>query len=296
MIILMVTFFCGLVPTRLFCEDIEVSIKGVDDGIRTTKQRDYQEALMNAKLQAVERAGVEITSVTKIEDFQLKYDTIESKSKAILLPGFQIMDIGYQPDGTYLVILIGKVRTQSKGTVSREFTAKAYRALKRIEANTQTGVNYKDYSNQVGDAKLEFTLFLESPESKEKPELTEALSKAMQHYEAAKAVWDRRFSYGFVANYLPIKPLTFPKSDTSRMSKSMRELVEESDRKSEKRELERQPEFDANKLLLKPYPEADKAENEGGVLVGRDGMIDVDRLIKIIWARASEELKKVPGL
>ncbi len=55
---------------------------------------------MNAKLQAIERAGVEIASVTKVENFTLQYDMVESRAKAVLLPGFQIIDMGYQRDGT----------------------------------------------------------------------------------------------------------------------------------------------------------------------------------------------------
>jgi hypothetical protein len=97
-------------PVVLFAETIEVLIKGVDDGIKTRRDRDYMEAIMNAKLQAIERAGVSIKSITKVENFKLKYDMIESKANAILLPGFQIFDMGYQKDGTYQVVLSGKVQ------------------------------------------------------------------------------------------------------------------------------------------------------------------------------------------
>lgn len=97
-------------PLQVFSETIEVLIKGVDDGKKTTKQHDYMEALMNAKLQAIERAGVEIQSITKVENFQLKYDLVESKAKAVLLPGFQVEDMGYQIDGTYQVVLSGKIQ------------------------------------------------------------------------------------------------------------------------------------------------------------------------------------------
>ena len=38
-------------------ETIDVYIKGVDDGVKTNKQKDYKEAVMNAKLQAIEQAG-----------------------------------------------------------------------------------------------------------------------------------------------------------------------------------------------------------------------------------------------
>ena len=88
---------CGLI---LFCaslgiaETIDVNIKGVDDGVKTSKQQDYQEAVMHAKLQAIELAGASIESIMRAVNFQLKYDAVESKSNKILLPGFQIKDIG----------------------------------------------------------------------------------------------------------------------------------------------------------------------------------------------------------
>lgn len=107
--ILLLIFF----PIQGFGQTIDVLIKGVDDGIKTTKQRDYLEAVMNAKLQAIERAGVEIRSITVVENFQLKYDLIENKAGAVLLPGFQIIDMGYQTDGTYQVVLSGKVQVGS---------------------------------------------------------------------------------------------------------------------------------------------------------------------------------------
>jgi hypothetical protein len=91
-------------------ETIDVNIKGVDDGIKTSKQQDYKEAVMNAKLQAIERAGASIESITKVVNFQLQYDAVESQSKGILLPGFQVIDIGYVTDGTYQVVLIGKLQ------------------------------------------------------------------------------------------------------------------------------------------------------------------------------------------
>jgi hypothetical protein len=97
-------------------EVIDVNIKGIDDGTKTNRQQDYREAVMNAKLQAIEQAGASVESITQVVNFQLKYDAVESKSKAILLPGFQIIDIGYIADGTYQVVLIGKIQTGGKET------------------------------------------------------------------------------------------------------------------------------------------------------------------------------------
>lgn len=107
-------FIMLLVPAICLAEVVDVTIKGVDDGVRTNRQQDYNEALLNAKLQAIERAGVEIQSITKIVNFQLKFQTVESKAKAVLMPGFQVVDIGYAADGTYQVVLVGKVSVGEK--------------------------------------------------------------------------------------------------------------------------------------------------------------------------------------
>lgn len=103
-----------------FSETIDVQINGFDDGQKTTKQRDYKEAVLFAKREAIERAGVQIKSITSVTDLVVNSDYIESKAEAVLLPGYRIMDIGYQQDGTYLVILIGKVKTVSEGIDSKE--------------------------------------------------------------------------------------------------------------------------------------------------------------------------------
>lgn len=93
-------------------QDIQVTIKGYDDGIKTNKQQDYKEALTNAKIEAIERAGSEITSITRITNFEMKSKEVESKAEAALLPGYDVIDIGYQTDGTYLVVLSGKIKSK----------------------------------------------------------------------------------------------------------------------------------------------------------------------------------------
>lgn len=96
-------------------EVIDVVVTGVDDGKRSNRQQDYLEALINAKMQAIERAGVRIDSLTRIENFQLKTQEVEKRASAYLLPGFQVVDSGYLQDGTYQVVLIGRVSKQLAG-------------------------------------------------------------------------------------------------------------------------------------------------------------------------------------
>jgi hypothetical protein len=88
--------------------------KGFDDGVKTTRQQDYAEAVMDAKLKAIQKAGVEVKAITEVENFQLRYDLVESRSEGVLLPGFRIEDIGYLADGTYQVVLSGKVKVIEK--------------------------------------------------------------------------------------------------------------------------------------------------------------------------------------
>ncbi len=84
-----------LIPSFALTETIDVKIKGVDDGVKV-------EALTTAK------------------DFVVQSDYIESQAEAVLLPGYNIVDVGHQTDGTYLVILIGKVKTSTPGSSSKE--------------------------------------------------------------------------------------------------------------------------------------------------------------------------------
>lgn len=115
--IMMIIFICSGIATS---DIINIYIKGVDDGRRTSRQQDYKEALLFAKREAIERAGVQIKSLTTVQDMVANFDYIESKAEAVLLPGYHVMDIGYQIDGTYLIILIGQVQSIEDTPNSKE--------------------------------------------------------------------------------------------------------------------------------------------------------------------------------
>ncbi|MEJ2544698.1 MAG: hypothetical protein P8Y99_11580, partial [Calditrichaceae bacterium] len=68
------------------------------------------EAIMDAKRQACEKAGMTIESKTKVENFEVAYDYIETQAETVLLPGFQLIEIGYVQDGTFQVVLTGKIK------------------------------------------------------------------------------------------------------------------------------------------------------------------------------------------
>jgi hypothetical protein len=65
----------------------------------------------------------------------------------------------------------------------------AYKALKKIDLQTERAINYKEYKNFFIDAKLEFDMFSSSKEAKSKPILKKHLERAIQAYEAAADIW-----------------------------------------------------------------------------------------------------------
>lgn len=120
-----VLIFClfNLVNTANAQDVIDVFVKGISDNTRDGAQKDRQEAIMDAKRQACEKAGVKIKANTTVENFQTVYDYVESQAAAVLLPGFQIIDNGYAEDGTYTVVLAGKIRTSiAESKSNSEFT------------------------------------------------------------------------------------------------------------------------------------------------------------------------------
>jgi len=126
-------------PVISFSEIIDAQIKGVDDGIKTSKQQDYKEAVLFAKREAIERAGVRIKSITTVKDFVLNSDYIESKAEAVLLPGYNIVDIGYAEDGTYQIVLIGKIAVVNQPVIKEQFSEEPYREDKNLMGSFEDG-------------------------------------------------------------------------------------------------------------------------------------------------------------
>jgi hypothetical protein len=134
----------------------------------------------------------------------------------------------------------------------------AIRALKKIEAKTQVGVNLRDYTQAVGDAKFEVNLFLESPDAKENPELSESVKRIIDHYSLAVEVWGKkqiittRTTGSFLKDYLV---------EDEEIAKKIFVLYPETKRKVFK------PEY------MRP-------------------IILISDILRIIWETASEDLKK----
>ena len=108
-----------VMPSLCKAESIDVLIKGMDDGVKTNNQKDYKEAVTNAKLQAIERAGV---------------------AEAILLPGFQVLDMGYKMDGSYQVVLSGKLQTGKRKSGRRSSDGRYIDHVDGTITDTKTGL------------------------------------------------------------------------------------------------------------------------------------------------------------
>ena len=130
----------------------DVLIKGVDDGVKHSEQRDYSEAVMDAQLQAIKIAGLDVESIIKIDDFEQKKKTIDSIAKSILLPDFKILDMGYRVDGVYQVVLSGKVRIANAGKtpfdIRIEQEKKSYKNILSLTPHKQNYLMPITYNNQ----------------------------------------------------------------------------------------------------------------------------------------------------
>ena len=97
--------------------------------------------MLFAKREAIERAGVSVKSLTTMEDYLVKSDYIESQAEAVLEPGYDVLDIGYQPDGSYLVVLTGKVSLMTGGNAAEKqppaLESMLLTALSRLSASPQ---------------------------------------------------------------------------------------------------------------------------------------------------------------
>jgi hypothetical protein len=148
----------------------------------------------------------------------------------------------------------------------------AYRALKKIEAATQTGITYRDYTKLLSDAQLELNLFEESEEAKLNSTLTSSFGIAFSHYKAAGIVWkDKIDGLEFVIVYMK-NPTDYFNSPGNK------NRVEH---------------------LSKVFPESMKKTNEGG-LIEEDsfgtGIISARSITQFLWKEASKELRKASKL
>lgn len=68
------------------------------------------------------------------------------------------------------------------------------KALKKLQAKTEIGINFKDYNEAVSDVYPDVKLFIESPESKNMPELRLVLKNATDCYLKVRELWSTKIS------------------------------------------------------------------------------------------------------
>jgi hypothetical protein len=137
---------------------IDISVKGISDAKKDGAQKDRKEAVLDAKKQACDKAGLKLSSKTMVENFKVVYDYVESKAETVLLPGFQIVDVGYTVDGTYQVVLSGKIKTMEDEAISVKDIRYAKSLYERGKYSKSAGIlkRYIDTTDEkVSDAAKE---------------------------------------------------------------------------------------------------------------------------------------------
>lgn len=198
-------------------------------------------------------------TITKMDEHEL---IIKTATGIVRVPRPQVKAFQSEPppgtsanSGANLSSLPSATQKKTASTLG-ESAKEALRGLKKLEARCESGISYRDYGPALGEAKFEVNLFLESQEAKENPELTKAISKAMNHYETAQTVWKQKFDGKYA-------------------------------------ELRFTPSSAMGGIILEDYPELNKDSNLGGALLtsGNLTVIMIDVTLSHIWEEASKELK-----
>ncbi|GFO58755.1 hypothetical protein GMST_10800 [Geomonas silvestris] len=71
----------------------------------------------------------------------------------------------------------------------------AVKALKKLQAKCQAGINHPDFTSALGDTKFEVNMFVQGKSSNDFPELKKSVTEAMAHYEKAGVYLDTGAQY-----------------------------------------------------------------------------------------------------
>jgi len=179
-------FMLSLAVSVFAQEIIDISVKGISDKQNEGAQQDRLEAILDAKRQACEKAGLTIESKTTVENFEVVYDFVETQAATVLLPGFQLIDIGYVQDGTYQVVLSGKIKVVEE---EEQISAKELRYAKSL----------RDRGKHSECEKI-LTKYIDSEDKKVSEELKE---EAFYYFIKWGYAWDMVESYHKFAAYYP---------------------------------------------------------------------------------------------
>jgi hypothetical protein len=167
------------------------------------------------------------------------------------------------------------------------------KSLKILEAKTQNGASYDDYSfvyylKELANTKSEVKFFMESSDAKNKFKLTEAMKKAIEHFDFAKLVWERAKkrkemeSELFQMN-LSIKSGPFKKRKARK--ENLKKLQEEERLRSMGKSiyyLDKIKDFDILQRISTKYL-------NNSIITKQE--THIDELLPIIWRQASIEVK-----
>ncbi len=103
---------------------ISFDVKGVDDGKKTSRQKDRDEAILDAKYQALAKTGSEISSLERyrleLSEGKISQDSyrqeIEDRSTGRFLPDCKIEELGYI-NGSYTVRFMGSIAPDPIGSI-----------------------------------------------------------------------------------------------------------------------------------------------------------------------------------
>ena len=73
---------------------------------------------------------------------------------------------------------------------SAQLAKDAIMALKKLDARTDVGISYEQYSPALGEAKFTVNVYLESKEARNNQELKDAIVTAMRCFDDAKDYWE----------------------------------------------------------------------------------------------------------
>lgn len=141
----------------------------------------------------------------------------------------------------------------------------AIKALMKLEARCEAGINYRDFAPAIGEAKFAVNLYLQENETKQNIGLAESLKKTINHYMAANSIWSVKFRTKMIGGTVDVEEGTTPE------------------------------------WFLKQYPEMDNTDkklHDGGIVEywdKKNGVIKkqlyVDGAVRYAINKASQELK-----
>jgi hypothetical protein len=142
-----------LLSTSVFAQNvIDITVKGISDQQNDGAQQDRLEAILDAKKQACEKAGITIQSTTTVENFQVVYDLVETQAATVLLPGFQLVEIGYVQDGTYQVVLSGKIKLLDEESTLSSQEMRYAKSLRESGKDSECSAILKKYMDSEDPA------------------------------------------------------------------------------------------------------------------------------------------------